>query len=77
MVRKTLDVVGAEGAPPDLVGVVAANGVVFVLVGHLVGGGWPGVCAVELGVVVLNREKEDNTTNTLEAIVTHAGGHGC
>ena len=77
MVRKTLDVVGAEGAPPDLVGVVAANSVVFVLVGHLVGGGWSGVCIVELDVVVLNRDKEDNTANTLEAIDNDAGGHGC
>ena len=51
------DLLGAAGtdslsAPPDLLGVAVADGVVLVLVDHAVGGGRPGVDGIELDVLL-------------------------
>ena len=65
------DAVGAEGVPPDLLGVAAADGVVLALAGHAVGGGRlgvDGVDGVELDVVVLHHDTGDGMADTPEGV---------
>ena len=64
--RGLTDTVGAEGAPPNLLGVATANGVVLVLAGHAVGGDQPGVDDVKLGVVILHHDTRDMVVDTPE-----------
>ena len=66
--RGLADAVGAEGVPPDLLGVAAADGVVLALVGRAVGGGRPGVDGVELDVAVLQHDTGDGMADTPEGV---------
>mmetsp|Transcript_12458 Transcript_12458/g.36725 ORF Transcript_12458/g.36725 Transcript_12458/m.36725 type:complete len:389 (-) Transcript_12458:198-1364(-) len=53
----------------------AVDGVVLVLVGHVVGGGRPGVDGAEGAVLVLHHDTGHEAADTSEAVDTHAGGH--
>ena len=79
--------VGAEGVPPDLLGVAAADGVVLALAGHAVGGAhWQAMQSVVAGPALmalgLTSSSSIMTRKTgwpicQKALVdTHAGGHG-
>ena len=52
------------------------DGVVLVLVGHVVGGGRSGVDSGKLAVSIFHDDTGDETSDTSEAVHTHAGGHG-
>ena len=67
-IRGLADVVGAEGVPPDLLGVATADGVVLALSGHTDGGGRPGVDGVELDVVILHHDTGDGMADTPEGV---------
>ena len=54
----------------------AVDGVVLVLVGHVVGGGGTGVDGVEVSVIVIHDDAGDETADTAETVDAHAGGHG-
>mmetsp|Transcript_27631 Transcript_27631/g.56627 ORF Transcript_27631/g.56627 Transcript_27631/m.56627 type:complete len:414 (+) Transcript_27631:378-1619(+) len=54
----------------------AVDGVILVLVCHVVGGGRPGVDGVEGAVLVLHHDTGHETANAAETVDTHAGGHG-
>ena len=54
----------------------AVDGVVLVLVGHVVGGGGTGVDGVEVGRIVIHDDAGDETADTAETVDAHAGGHG-
>mmetsp|Transcript_46656 Transcript_46656/g.99004 ORF Transcript_46656/g.99004 Transcript_46656/m.99004 type:complete len:217 (+) Transcript_46656:672-1322(+) len=75
-----LDLLAVEDkeVPIDLDGSLgdAVDGVVLVLVSHVVGGGRPSVDSAELDVIVLHHDTGYETSDTSEAVHTHAGGHG-
>ena len=50
------------------------DGVVLVLVGHVVGGGRSGVDAHDVHVGVLHHDTGDQASDTSESVDTHAGG---
>ena len=52
------------------------DGVVLVLVGHVIRGGRSGVDSTELDVVVLHHDTGDKTSDTSESVNSHTGGHG-
>ena len=54
----------------------SVDGIVFVLVGHVVGRGRSGVDGVELDVIIFHHDTGDKTSDTSESVNTHAGGHG-
>mmetsp|Transcript_27801 Transcript_27801/g.50670 ORF Transcript_27801/g.50670 Transcript_27801/m.50670 type:complete len:371 (-) Transcript_27801:70-1182(-) len=54
----------------------AMDGIVLVLVGHVVGGGRSGVDSVKLDVVILHHDTGHETSDTSESVHTHTGGHG-
>lgn len=64
----SIDVDGSLGGSVD--------GVVLVLVGHVVGGGGPGVDGLQGARVVLHDDTGDETSDTSEAVNSHSGGHG-
>merc|ERR1712008_308353 len=53
----------------------AVDGVVLVLVGHVVGGGRSRVDGAELDVVILRHDTGDETSDTSKSVDTHASGH--
>merc|ERR1719253_1396180 len=54
----------------------AVDGIVLVLVGHVVSGGRTSVDGVELDVIVFHHDTRHKTSNMSEAVDTHSGGHG-
>mmetsp|Transcript_24226 Transcript_24226/g.46407 ORF Transcript_24226/g.46407 Transcript_24226/m.46407 type:complete len:222 (-) Transcript_24226:33-698(-) len=54
----------------------AMDGIVLVLVGHVVGGGRSGVDSVKLDVVILHHDTGHETSDTSESVDSHAGSHG-
>ena len=54
----------------------SVDGVVLVLVGHVIRGGRSGVDSTELDVVVLHHDTGDKTSDTSESVNSHTGGHG-
>jgi len=55
---------------------LSVDGVVLVLVGHVVGGGRTGVNGGEVDVGVLHHDTGDETSDTSESVNTHTSGHG-
>jgi hypothetical protein len=53
---------------------LSVDGVVLVLVGHVVGGGRTSVDAHELNAIVFHHDTGDETTDTAESVNTHANG---
>lgn len=53
----------------------SVDGVVLVLVGHVVGGGRSGVDCLKRAGVVLHDDTGDKTSDTSESIHSHSGGH--
>ena len=85
--RGLADAVGAEGVPPDLLGVAAADGVVLALAGHAVGGAhWQAMQSVMAGPALMALSLTSSSSIMIretgwpirqKALVdTHAGGHG-
>lgn len=54
----------------------SVDGVVLVLVGHVVGGGGSSVDGGKLAVIVLHHDTGDKTSDTSESVDSHTGGHG-
>ena len=54
----------------------SVDGIVLVLVGHVIGGGRSGVDGVELDVIVFHHDTGDKTSDTSESVNSHTGGHG-
>mmetsp|Transcript_17365 Transcript_17365/g.31439 ORF Transcript_17365/g.31439 Transcript_17365/m.31439 type:complete len:222 (-) Transcript_17365:71-736(-) len=52
------------------------DGIILVLVGHVVGGGRSGVDGAELDVIVFHHDTGYKTSDTSESVNTHTGGHG-
>ena len=55
---------------------LSVDGVVLVLVGHVVWSGRSGVDSVELDIVVFHHDTGYETSNTSESVDTHTSGHG-
>ena len=53
----------------------SVDGVVLVLVGHVIGGGGTGVDSIALNGVVIHHDTGDKTADTAESVDSHAGGH--
>lgn len=54
---------------------LSVDGVVLVLVGHVVRGGRTGVDTVQGNVLVLHHDTGDETSDTSETVDSHTGGH--
>ena len=54
----------------------SVDGIVLVLVGHVISGGGTGVDGVELDVIVFHHDTGHKTSDTSESVNTHTGGHG-
>jgi hypothetical protein len=53
---------------------VSVDGIVLVLVGHVLGGGRTGVDSLEVAGIVLHHDTGHKTSNTSESVDTHASG---
>mmetsp|Transcript_24858 Transcript_24858/g.34734 ORF Transcript_24858/g.34734 Transcript_24858/m.34734 type:complete len:222 (+) Transcript_24858:561-1226(+) len=55
---------------------LSVDGIVFVLVGHVIGGGGTGVDGLKFALFVLHHDTGHKTSDTSETVDTHTGGHG-
>mmetsp|Transcript_21693 Transcript_21693/g.31038 ORF Transcript_21693/g.31038 Transcript_21693/m.31038 type:complete len:201 (+) Transcript_21693:664-1266(+) len=54
----------------------SVDGIVLVLVGHVISGGRSGVDGTELDVIIFHHDTGHKTSNTSESVNSHTGGHG-
>mmetsp|Transcript_4289 Transcript_4289/g.4790 ORF Transcript_4289/g.4790 Transcript_4289/m.4790 type:complete len:304 (+) Transcript_4289:309-1220(+) len=55
---------------------LSVDGIVFVLVSHVIRGGGTGVDGLEFALFVLHHDTGHKTSDTSETVHTHTGGHG-
>ena len=55
---------------------LSVDGIVLVLVGHVVGGGRSGVDSLEVAGLVLHHDTGHKTSDTSESVNSHTGSHG-
>jgi hypothetical protein len=76
--RGLTDAAGAEGVPPDLLGVAAADGVVLALAGHAVGGAhWQAMQSVVAGPALMALPVVMDMEAVLEVALSTAALHLC
>lgn len=54
----------------------SVDGIVLVLVGHVVGGGRSGVDGGKIDIIIFHHDTGHKTSDTSESVNTHTGGHG-